>query len=364
MKAHRISYPALLLTALLLTALLASSIYAADWSAYRGGAARTGFVEDTLPEKLSLRWKHKAPNPPQPAWPRSKRMPFDRAFQAIVANGQVFFGSSVDGSVRALDLASGEHRWTYYTEGPIRFAPVHWKDRVIVASDDGYLVALASKDGKLLWRKRGGPNHRSILGNGRLISKWPARGGPAIVDDVVYFAAGIWPSDGIYLYALNAKTGALIWKNDDSGGIYMPQPHGGASAKSGVSAQGYLVVSGDRLFVPTGRAVPAAFDRKTGKFKYFHLQKYGHKGGAPTMAIGKMFFNSGLSFDSGSGKQVSRVGTGPLAATRDGMVVASRNSVARCDQARPQRSAGENERLEVTGESQKGRQRSLAHRGQ
>ena len=60
----------------------------------------------------------------------------------------------------------------------------------------------ALTDGALLWKKRGGLDERMILGNERLTSKWPARGGVAVVEDTVYFAAGIWPSDGIFLYAL------------------------------------------------------------------------------------------------------------------------------------------------------------------
>ncbi|MCH8921862.1 MAG: PQQ-like beta-propeller repeat protein [Planctomycetes bacterium] len=270
---------------------------AASWSTYRGDATRSGHTAETLPAKLSLAWEHRADHSPQPAWPRSRRMQFDRAFHTVAADGSIYFGSSVDGTVIALDAKTGKPRWTFYTDAPVRFAPAIWKDRLFVASDDGYLYALATDDGKLLWKKRGGPNEAMVLGNQRMISKWPARGGPLVVGDVVYFAAGIWPSEGIYLYALEAATGKVRWVNDSSGGIYMAQPHGGANAKSGVSAQGYLVASAGKLFVPTGRAVPAAFDLKTGKFLYFHLQRYGHNGGEPTMAVGDMFFNSGLSFD-------------------------------------------------------------------
>src|SRR5690606_29199236 len=134
-----------------------------------------------------------------------------------------------------------------------------------------------------------------------------------VVADTVYFAAGIWPAEGIYLTALDASSGEVRWSNDDSGSIDMPQPHGGANAESGVSAQGYLVAAegaasdeGEkllaRLLVPTGRAVPAAFDRATGKFQYFHLQRYGQKGGAAVMAAGNLFFNSGLAFDLATGE--------------------------------------------------------------
>ena len=100
----------------------------------------------------------------------------------------------------------------------------------------------------------------------------------------------------------------------------MAQPHGGADAKSGVSAQGYLVLSGKSLFVPTGRAVPAVFHADKGTFAYFHLQKYGHQGGAPTMAVGDMFFNSGTGFSSNSGEKVTQLSSGQLAAFKDGLV--------------------------------------------
>jgi hypothetical protein len=133
-------------------------------------------------------------------------MAFDRAFQPIVVAGKVIFGSSVDGKVTALDVVTGKILWTFATEGPIRFAPAAWKDQVLVASDDGFLYALSSATGNLLWKQRGGPNADAILGNERMISKWPARGGPVVAADIVYFAAGIWPSDGIFLYALDAKS--------------------------------------------------------------------------------------------------------------------------------------------------------------
>ena len=85
-----------------------------------------------------------------------------------------------------------------------------------------------------------------------------------IHDGILYWSAGIWQSEQIFIYAMNPDTGEMIWTNDSSGGIRMPQPHGGANAKSGVSGQGYLLADDQRLFVPTGRAVPAAFHRASG----------------------------------------------------------------------------------------------------
>ena len=38
----------------------------------------------------------------------------------------------------------------------------------------------AAEKGTVLWKFRGGPSGRKLLGNGRLISLWAIRGGPAV----------------------------------------------------------------------------------------------------------------------------------------------------------------------------------------
>lgn len=314
--------------AALLSILVVHPGRADDWPTFGGNPARTGYTKEQLPAQLARQWVWKASGKPAPAWPVSSRMPFDRAFHPVVAGGAVYFGSSADGKVYALDAASGKQRWTYCTDAPVRFAPAVWKDSVFVVSDDGHLYCLTAKDGKLLWKKRGGPDGRMILGNDRMVSRWPARGGPAVVDGVVYFAAGIWPSEGIYLHALDADTGKVVWTNDSSGSIYMGQPHGGAFADSGVSAQGYLVAAGERLLVPTGRAVPAVFERATGKFRYFHLQENGHKGGSSTLATGDWFVNAGVSFNAATGKALDPVGKGEVAVMPDGLVCSTAKDLA------------------------------------
>lgn len=303
--------------------LAVAGVRADDWPMYKGNAARNGFTTKPLPAKLALRWRLKETHAPSPAWPVSTRLGFDRAHQPIIAGDTLYFGSTTDCQLHAIEAATGKQRWTFMTDGPIRFAPAAWKDRIFVASDDGWLYCVAAADGKLLWKKQGGPDDRLILGNDRMISRLPARGGPVVHEDIVYFAAGIWPSEGIYLYALDAKSGKELWVNDKAGSIYMGQPHGGAYAASGVGAQGYLVINDEQLLVPTGRAVPASFDRATGKFKYFHLQAFGHKGGSSTLAIGPYFFNAGYTYDASSGKALDPVGAGEVAALPDGLILSS-----------------------------------------
>jgi outer membrane protein assembly factor BamB len=64
----------------------------------------------------------------------------------------LFYGSSADCKIYALDAATGRLRWSLFTDGPVRFAPAVWHDRVFVISDDGHLYCLAASDGSLLWR--------------------------------------------------------------------------------------------------------------------------------------------------------------------------------------------------------------------
>ncbi|WP_339733309.1 PQQ-binding-like beta-propeller repeat protein [uncultured Gimesia sp.] len=299
----------------------------ADWPQYRGDAARSGFTEDPLPTRMELQWTYRTKQGPTPAWPTHTRIKFDEAFQPIIVEQTVLFGSSTDDQLYALDLKTGTLKWKFFTEGPIRFAPAAWNDRVFVTSDDGNLYALSIKDGSLLWKKQGGPKRKFIMGNDRLISHWPGRGGPVVVGDQVYFAAGVWPSDGVYLYALNAETGDVIWSNQDSGQLLMNQPHGGASAKSGVSSQGYLAASQDQIFMPTGRAVPAAFERATGKFQYYHLQKNQQRGGSDVMLADRFFCNAGCLYDQTDGGLTQQTGTGPMVATPKGILRGSGQSL-------------------------------------
>ena len=147
-----------------------------------------------------------------------------------------------------------------------------------------------------------------MLGNGRLISTWPARGGPVVADGTVYFAAGIWPFMGIFIHALDARTGEVVWTNDGDGSIYRKQPHQ-ADSFGGVAPQGPLVVAGDRLLVPGGRSVPACLDRKTGKLLHYRLADNSKLGGGSDVQPGKdLFLNGGAAFDLATGDYLGPVG--------------------------------------------------------
>jgi outer membrane protein assembly factor BamB len=261
------SHVSCLMSCVFFLAIVCSITNAEDWTTYRYDNARSGVTAEKVTTPLSLHWTFKPAHAPQPAWMKPaeelERMHFDSAYHVTVANGAVYFGSSVDNKVYAVDAAAGKVRWTFFTEGPVRFAPAVWEDRVYVGSDDGYVYCLKAKDGKLVWKYRAGPTDEKIIGNGRMISLWPVRTSVLVDDGVVYFGAGVFPYEGIYICALDADDGTVIWKNDTIGDRSHELSFGG------ISPQSYLVASESILYVPSGRAMPAAFDRESGEFLYY-----------------------------------------------------------------------------------------------
>jgi outer membrane protein assembly factor BamB len=277
---------------------------AADWPMWRHDASRSAASPQELAPELRLQWTLRLPEL-TPAWPDQEMMWFDRNYEPVVAGGLMFVGSSRSDDLAAYEMRTGERRWSFPADGPIRFAPAVWRDQVFAVSDDGYLYCLAAADGKLRWKFRGGPRDRKILGNGRMISTWPARGGPVIADDTVYFAAGIWPFMGIFLHALDAETGEVRWTNDGDGSMYIKQPHN-TDSFAGVAPQGALVISGDTLIVPGGRSIPACYDRRTGKFLHYRLADNNKRGGGSAVAAsGELIFNGGDAFRMDNGDIVS-----------------------------------------------------------
>ena len=58
-----------------------------SWLTYRANASRTAFHASSLNDNLALAWTYQSRMAPRPAWPRSIRMPFDRAQHTVVARG-------------------------------------------------------------------------------------------------------------------------------------------------------------------------------------------------------------------------------------------------------------------------------------
>jgi outer membrane protein assembly factor BamB len=261
-----------------LFAVLLPALAGADWPTFLHDAGRSGVTSERIGLPLREAWVFRAPHEPRPAWPEPAQhdyyhrifglrsaVTFDHAYHVSIARGCLYFGSSADDSVYAIDCATGSRRWTFCAGGPVRLAPSVAGGKVYFGSDDGSVYCLDAADGALAWKYRPPIEDRRIPGNGRIISIAPIRTDILLDENVAYFGAGLFPSEGVVVGALEAETGKPRW----------------LTTTAEVSPQGFLAASPSRLFVPMGRGAAAMYDRKAGSF----LGTLGDTGGAYAVVI-------------------------------------------------------------------------------
>ncbi len=235
---------------------------AADWPTYQHDYARTGVARESLLAPFTDGWVHRSRHAPRPAWrgeakwdgynkvyDLKSRQIFDYAYHPVIADGLLYYGSSADDKIYCLDATTGEQRWTFFTEGPVRLAPTIAEGRVFVGSDDGHAYCLDAKSGTLVWKTQLGLRDYRIPGNSRIISRWPLRTGIVVIGDLAYCAAGMFPSEGVLITAIEADTGKIKWQQK----------------QTDLPAQGYMLASHTRLYVPAGRNNPVVLSRADGK---------------------------------------------------------------------------------------------------
>ena len=263
-----------------------------DWPMWRYDKNRSASTSGKLADELYLQWQAKF-SVRIPVWddPLNRNlMQFDRILEPVVADNKIFVGFNDQDKVVAMDINTGKEIWHFYADGPVRLPLTIYNGKIVFTGDDGYCYCLNTSDGSIIWKRFLAPAENKLLGNKRLISMWPARGGIVLEDDIIYTAASIFPLMGTFIYALDAETGDIIWKNEGTGSNYILQPHN-SPAFADVAPQGTFTISGDKLLVAGGRSVPAAFDKKSGEKIYYRLAASGKTGGAFTCANDKVFFN-------------------------------------------------------------------------
>jgi outer membrane protein assembly factor BamB len=239
---------------------------AADWPTYMADAQRSGVSTEQLSTNLTPAWIYPRIAKPKAAWtdeakrdyynyanattPLKNRLDFDLANHAAIVGNRVYVGSSTEDCIACLNATTGEPQWRFFTDGPVRMAPMVSGGNVYFGSDDGSAYCVNATSGTLVWKYTpAGTNNYLVPNNGTFTSPWAVRSAVVVDSGVAYCAAGLFPGSGVYVCALNATSGAKIWQQTQS--------NAGA-------LQGYALVSSSRLFVPGSRSNPWFCNRSDG----------------------------------------------------------------------------------------------------
>lgn len=204
-------------------------------------------------------------------------------FTGVAVNGSViYYGNSI-GYLHAYDTATGKTLWSHRFGNTVYSTPIYADGLVIVGSSDCAVAAFRASDGKPKWTietetpvigdgiVRDGVLYTGI-GSGRFaaidIRKgkiiWEAsfgdgqaQGRPTLDGDRVLF--GAWDT---YLYCLDARTGAELWKWNNGGGNKLFSP---GHVVPRVAAGKVFIVAPDRHFT--------AVDLETGR-QIWRIQKH------------------------------------------------------------------------------------------
>ena len=215
-----------------------------DWPAYRQGNQRHSGTPVQLAGEVRSLWTIQTAG--------------SRPTQLVTAGGLGFFAGT-NGCVEAIEMSSGQSVWTAFTGAAVNYPPALAGGRLFVGSSDGWVYCFEAASGRQLWRFRAAPVDRKIPAYGRLTSTWPVGSGVLVEQGVVYAAAGIASYDGTHVYALDTRSGAIVWQNNTSGRI------GESEDGAGVSVQGHLLKNNDRLYLAGGNVVsPAIYDVDNG----------------------------------------------------------------------------------------------------
>jgi outer membrane protein assembly factor BamB len=306
------------------------AVLATDWSSFRNGPERTGATNEIVQLNEHPSWVYRAAAPPRMAWSSGEGRvmenhlignltKYDDAIHPVVAGDRVYFGSSVDHHLHCLNLTDGSEVWSFATGGPIRLAPTVDQQHVFFGSDDGFAYCLSTTDGRVVWKQKAGPADEWLLARGEMISRWPVRTGVLVDRGVAFFGSGIFPHEDVFLYAVDANTGKLLWRQDNLSVL--------DAGRNDLSPQGYLLASDDLLFVPSGRSLPAAIDRRTGELLYKRTHSWrttagGVIGGVHALLSDGQIYTSGphhwLAMDQLSGDVGFGWFAGSQIAVRDG----------------------------------------------
>lgn len=178
------------------------NVNGADWPRFRYDNKNSGATRERVALPLIYRWTTEKLN--------------GNLTPPAVADEMVFVGTD-NHFVYGIDAKTGKIMWRYIAEGAITVTPTIYEDLVLFGDMAGFVTCLKAKTGKLVYSFRAAPEERYMLYYNNLISTWPVTSGILIDDDIAYFFAGRCSQDGAYVYAMDPRSGSILWQNPQLG---------------------------------------------------------------------------------------------------------------------------------------------------
>jgi len=229
---------------------LSATTLAEDWPTYRRDPSRGAVTSEKLELPLKNIWyfrSRQARLAPRhlPLRPESTKqfgsshqevLPEHARFSLpIIAVGDSVYFTSHDGRAVCLEARTGQKRWEFLTGAAITCAPNYAAGRIYIGSDDAHVYCLDARTGEQIWKHKPVTDDRWFISFGRMSSIWPVRTDVLVDEGSAYFGAGVFPHDGMYVNAINARSGKREWR----------------SVCSGYGFAGHLFASKTSLVLPT-----------------------------------------------------------------------------------------------------------------
>lgn len=248
--------------------LCGSLAQASDWPTFAHDNRRSFVTDDAVDTPLHLQWFYESPSLPAAGWSlpvngygarkTKSNVSYDDSHPAIVVGNDVYFCSSAENCLYAVNADSGRVRWRFFTDAAPRLAPTFSSGNLLFGDDHGQVYCLNANDGSIVWSMNAALNSERMLGYGRFSSVWPIRTSVSVDGGIAYFTAGLFPSEGVYLFAVSVIDGQILWRKE-IGRL------SGNAAHANLAPQGYTLIGAESLYL-TSRVSPARFRKSDGEY--------------------------------------------------------------------------------------------------
>jgi outer membrane protein assembly factor BamB len=230
------------------------------WTSPRGNARRNSSAACDVPTEVNVAWSRRVVGEiEQGTVARDRRSYLNSRLTAPVISGKLAILADIDhNEIIAVDLKDGSVKWRRLTAGRVDSAPTLHKGICLVGDHTGYVYAIKTYTGELVYKLRIAPEDKRMVSYGRVESAWPVIGGVLVADDKAYASAGrTQGSDGgLLLRAFAPETGKHLWAKalpqSGSGLVEKKPKRNDTLARHG----DFLTVMGHWLNLDTGEISP------------------------------------------------------------------------------------------------------------